>query len=737
MGRAGTPVSRIAPVELLLVGVLVAVATTLYMVYALRVAQFQNDEEQYLSLARYVAAHFPDALFQSGIYPRGPQRLDAWIMAIPFAIGRGPDAYEIAHGLQCLMFASTAMPVFLLARRTGLTVLWGLLAATLSIVVPWAIVATSFLAESAAYPAYAWVLYATWMAVAHPSLRREALVLLAVVIAVLSRTAMLALVPLLPLAVLWHEWSWGLTDLSLGERARRLPGRIAARHPLSALMIVLGAFTLIADRLKLLPGRGLAAAAGGYGLPQLESLTATVDRFRQYLARAAVGTGFLALVVALPWTVSELLRARDRQRHQTAIICTLGVGAILLSLLAAGPDERYIAYLAVPISIAAAAALSDAAAARPARRAQAGMLAGAAVVIALITSASWPGLTNAYDFFVYPSAMFYQRALLTRGGKVHIPLIHPSAEVRIVAAVLVATLAFIMAFRVRRLARVAPAVLGLTLVGVCLTQTLYAMKKFTEQVGAAGPSADQRSWVDLHVPSGARVGALALSMGAGPFYVPIWRDIEFWNLSTTQDVYFENPGFLPLPLGSEAVQLTIQPESGLMHANLLSGRATAVPRYLLVPSQGTNSSGLHGTPIAQSSYLPVTLMRLAPPARIDWTTAGTSEEGFIASGTPAEATVYNRAAREVPHPCATFSLLPPPGFTGSWPFTVTRKRHVVSRGRLIGQRQVNLAIGLGPLTGPTTTLVTRVHSHVGGAGGATLGARLAFFTIATCRAHHS
>ncbi len=377
-------------------------------------------------------------------------------MAIPFSFARGPDAYEIAHGLQAVMFASAALPVFLLARRTGLTVLWSMLAAALSIVVPWAVVATSYLAESAAYPAYAWVLYTSWMAVVHPSRGREALVLLALLAAVLSRTAMLALVPLLPLAALWQEWRWGLPDSSRGERARRLPGRIATRHPLSGAMIVIGVLSLIADRLGLLPGRGLGALSGGYGLPQLESFTATLDRFRQYLARAAVGTGFLSVVVALPWTLATLFRPRDRERHATAVLCTLGVGAILLSLLQAGADERYIAYLAVPISIAAAAALSDLVLVRPGRRAQAGIVAGAAVVIALVTSADWPALASPYDFFTYPSAIFYQRVLLLHAVNLHLALLHPSGEALIAAAVLLAVLAFLVAIRVRGLARIAP-----------------------------------------------------------------------------------------------------------------------------------------------------------------------------------------------------------------------------------------------------------------------------------------
>jgi hypothetical protein len=729
------PVSRIAPVELVVVAILIALATTVYTIYALRVGQFQNDEEQYVSLARYVATHFPGALWQSGIYPRGPQRLDAWIMAIPFALARGPGAYETAHAIQCLMFASTALPVYLLARRAGLSAPWSMLAAALAIVVPWAVVATSFLAESAAYPAYAWVLYATWMAIVHPSVRRELLALVAVLVAVLSRTAMLALVPVLPLAVLWQQWRWGAPGLSRAERARRYPSTIARTHPVSAVMIVVGAVALIADRLGLLPGRGLRALAGGYGLPQLESLGDTFNRFRQYLARAAVGTGLLAVVLGLPWTVATLVRPRDRERHATAVVCTLGVAAILLSLLRAGGDERYVLYLAAPISIAAVAALSGAASGHLGWRAQAGVLACAAIVIALITSSIWPPLASPYDFFSYPSAIFYQRVLLTHIAKVHVPVLHLSAEGLIAAAILIATLAYALAVRARRLATAAPVVLGIALLALCLTQTVYTMNKFTALVASA-PNAAQRSWVDLHVPSRAHVGALSLSMGGGPSYVPIWRTTEFWNTAVNLDVFFGKVGALPLPLGSEPVQLEIQAATGLLHAHAggAGGPARPVPRYLLVPRQGTNRVGLHGALVAQSSYLPLTLMRLSSPARVDWTISGTSEEGFMAPAKPATATVYDRAAREVPHACATFSLIAPPGFTGSWPYTVTRGGRVVSRGRLPALQQVNLAVPLGALRAPTTELAVIVHGGVPFLPGAEVSAKLAFFTIASCSA---
>lgn len=408
-------------VDLLLVGLLIAIVTTIYSIYALRVGSFQSDEEQYLQLARYVAAQFPHVLWQSGIYPRGTQRLDPIILALPFALlRRGPGAYQLAHVIQCLLFASTALPVYLLARRAAVGRMACLFAATLCVVVPWAVVSTSFLAESLAYPAYAWVLYTTWSVLRRPSPGREALAVAALVVAALSRTALLALAPMLPLAVLWHLWSWELAGSSRLRRVRELPLRIWSRHRLLTVAFVFGLVVYLLDSLGLLPGRGLAALAGEYGVPHVEALSSLLARYRTYLSRISAGTGFLALALALPWTLATLARARDGGRHALAVVCTLGVGAVLLSLLKGGPDERYVMYGAVPVALAAAAALSDwSSSSRTSLSRAVGTLSGSVVAVLLIDSVTWPEISNAYDFFTYPAGMFFRRALVDHARTVH------------------------------------------------------------------------------------------------------------------------------------------------------------------------------------------------------------------------------------------------------------------------------------------------------------------------------
>jgi hypothetical protein len=722
---------RMSRLDLTLVGILIAAITALYLIYALRVGNFQDDEEQYMSLARYIAGHFPDALWQHGLYPRGTQRLDSIILALPFALMRGPGAYQMAHAIQCLLFASTALPVMLLARRAGLPRPASLLAAALAIVSPWAVVSTSFLAESATYPAFAWVLYTCWLVLERPSLRHQVLAVLALVVAALARTALIATVPMLPLAVLWHEWSWSLRGMTWRARLRELPRRLWARQRLITALSAAGILVLIANHFGALPGSGLATFAGGYGLPHAGSASELFERYRGYLSRIVVGTGILAFAFALAWACGTLAARRDGRRHALALVCVLGVAGVLLSLLQAGPDERYVLYAAAPVGLCAAAWLSDwvRRLVRPTRAL--GLLACCGVVVYLLASASWPPVQQPYDFFAFPAAAFYQRVALERAATVRLPL-HPGAQTLVAIAVALVALAFALTAR-RRLMRPAAGVLAVGLLGVCVTQTLYALKKYTVFAGAAaGPDGAARSWVDRSLPAGEYAGALALSMGAGPNYVPVWRATEFWNTAVRYDVFFGAPGTLPLPLGTELINLRLERSSGRIVVAARVPRTAQLPEYLLEPEQGGNSIGLRGKVVAVSSYLPLVLVRPARPLQAEWSISGTNEEGFLASNAPAEATVY-RDALGASARCARFTLIGPPNYPGHWPYSVTSGGNVV-RGSLASAQKAMITIPLARTsrTGANPVVRVRVHGQVTLPNGIVASAQMAFFAAGSC-----
>ncbi|HTA32101.1 MAG TPA: hypothetical protein VK721_01630 [Solirubrobacteraceae bacterium] len=723
--------------DVLLIVVPVALIALIYVIYALRVGNFQNDEEEYLTVARYVAAHFPSAIWLSSLFARGTQRLDPIILALPFALARGPGAFQLAHVIQCLLFVSTAVPCFLLARRAGLPRAASIFAAVLCIVVPWAVVATSYLAECLAYPVYAWVLYATWNTITKPSLGNDVLTVLALVVAVFSRTAMLALLPILPLAIIWQEWTWGLRGTALRRRPRALLVRVWSTHRLLSALVALGVLVLLLDGLGLLPGRGLATLTGDYTLPVLEPLLSLLDRYREYVSRMATGTGLIALALALPWLTATLVKPRDGACHALAVVCTLGLATILFSLLQAPGDERYVLYSAVPISLACAASLSQLARAGRLRAGVAlGVLAGTAAVIAVTASAVWPAPANPYDYFSYPSAIFYERVVLGRASEVSVPLIHLSAGALLALALVIVMAAWaLITWRVRDAARPAAVLLGVAVLALCGVQTAYALRKFTTGAGG-GPSAAERSWVDAHVPSSARVGALAVGLGETPDYVPIWRSTEFWNTSVEQDVSFGPPGSLPFPPGSEPVHLKIQPGSGLLSAvgGPLTTTPITPPEWLLIPAQATNRIALAGQVVAHATYVPLELERLSKPARALWEITFTSPEGFLTSRQTAYATVFSGALAGLRRPCATFSLLAPPAFAGSWPYTVS-SAGVPRRGSLRAAQTAVVTIPLHPGSAPhaaSAKVAVTVDGQTTLFGGLVASAKLAFFKVASC-----
>ena len=72
-----------------------------------------------------------------------------------------------------------------------------------------------------------------------------------------------------------------------------------------------------------------------------QTLMGSLGRIVQHPVATAMTMAVIALALALPWTVATLARPRDGARHALAVICALGFGAVLLSVLQAGPDERH------------------------------------------------------------------------------------------------------------------------------------------------------------------------------------------------------------------------------------------------------------------------------------------------------------------------------------------------------------------------------------------------------------
>ena len=180
-----------------------------------------TDELLYSKLAQHIAdtgsplpvLHGAHAGFLGVVYP---------ILLAPFYGALDPvAAYDAGHVVNAVLFASTAIPVFLLARRL-VPRDCALVVSFLSLAIPWAVNTATLMSEAAAYPAFAWTALALHGALVHPSPRRDVLAIGALALAFFTRPQFLVLAAVLPLGAVVVDG----------------PRRALARHRVVAAAIV-------------------------------------------------------------------------------------------------------------------------------------------------------------------------------------------------------------------------------------------------------------------------------------------------------------------------------------------------------------------------------------------------------------------------------------------------------------------------------------------------------------------
>ena len=124
------------------------------------------------------------------------------VLAPVLAHGPIGDAVRNAHVVGAFAMTSAAVPAYLIARRYVRDA-WAVVAALLCVVVPWTVLASFLLTSVVAYPATLWAVLAIVATLETPTRRNDVLALLAVAVAVTTRTqlAVLGLVLLLALVV--------------------------------------------------------------------------------------------------------------------------------------------------------------------------------------------------------------------------------------------------------------------------------------------------------------------------------------------------------------------------------------------------------------------------------------------------------------------------------------------------------------------------------------------------------
>lgn len=500
-----------------------------------------SDELQHVKLAISVGDRLSltphlrgeDVAIYSQLYP---------VLTAPFfALLSMPRAFDAVHVFNAVAMASTAVPVYILARELALPKLAATAAATVSVVMPWMAVAMVVMTEVVAYPAFAWALLAIHRAVARPSALRDFAALAAIALAFLARTQLLVLLVVYVAVIALHELVYPAATAAAGRRLRALrtvPKDLARGHPFLISVALLAA-------LLALTGYRYEETLGSYGTTATGSLfpSGLLESAVQHLDRFAVALGVIPLVAAAGWALAAALRPPTREHHVFALLVLVSVPLLTLQVSSfvlrfanvQGVYDRYLFYLAPLLFVGLAVCLYA-----PVRRSTLLAMAAAGVVFAVIVH----DIDYHVDalFFVDSPAAFFHSVLHGQsdrlGDLLGIEELSPTPLIQLVAVA--AGLGLPLALR--HLPRTPViAVVGLAVFAFSAAQCVYVLAKITSagtgadegSIGVIGKEATVGSdWVDQRVPAGADVGLVPFLAGGYP--EAIWWNVEFWNKTVTR-----------------------------------------------------------------------------------------------------------------------------------------------------------------------------------------------------------
>jgi hypothetical protein len=456
-----------------------------------------------------------------------PNVLYMLLLAPFFGLLSTTDAFQAAHIMNGILWASSLFPVYLLVRRLGASWGWALFAGLLTVWVPFGVATLTLMTETVAYAAFPWALLAMTVAVAEPRPRNDALALLAIVVAIAARTQLVFLLPVFLVSIL-------VVELSMGDRAdwrRRLRGHRALVALIAALALLVGLIQLVGG--DLLGGYSTTSEAP----PFTEGMWAMGMR---HVAAIVVGLGIVPTILFVAWAVRGAggpATPFERGFLAVALLC-LGslfyVAAFFGQTVASVVQERYVAY-AVPIVVAGAVALV-ADWRRPVPKVA--ILAGAAAAVLGISGSVFKvtDAAGAFDRVANPAAGYnLELEKLVPEWTAWFPGrdLGVNEGLILIAAILGVVVMAALASRWRRF--LAPLLMGLVLAfTVAETRWLTPLVitgMNTEFPGLLPGVRDQPyDWVDRSLPGGDNAGLLAGRLE--PFVEDQgnhWMWVEFWN----------------------------------------------------------------------------------------------------------------------------------------------------------------------------------------------------------------
>jgi Dolichyl-phosphate-mannose-protein mannosyltransferase len=502
-----------------------------------------------------------------------------------------PNGLRDAHVLNAFVMSSAAIPAFLLARRVTNGSRLAYVVAVLTVCLPWIALASFLMTEAAAYPAFLWAILALHNAAIAPRARNDALLLVAIAVAILARTQFAVLLAIVPVALLLD---------------RPAPRRLVSAHRLLA-----GAYAVLAVV-------GIALAATGNLSRALGTYSVTAEgnvapsgmprSLLEHIAPLGLGMGIVPFVLGVAWLLSSVVQDRTRAQRAFASITGVAVVALLLEVTsydlrfgAGRLHDRYLFYVVPLLLVAFVAMLLE----RTWHR-WAIVVAGALLALAF----AFVPVIRFGKYNVDSPVTYMNEALLGIGGS------ESGAEL-FLAFIAIAAMLLLLAGR-----RVA---IGLATLAIVLApvQTAAAFTRLFEHDGTSGRplTLDQSvvfDWLDRKVGTGGTVTMVPYPFLYGAYWdnVGYWWNVEFWNASVRRAVVY-NGAFTGTP---ETFPTTTLSFDGT------TGRANVSPSNYVAQAVAETRFGLAGTVIGEDRG--VELIRAERPWRAQWLAYNLYRDGW-------------------------------------------------------------------------------------------------------------
>jgi hypothetical protein len=437
-----------------------------------------------------------------------------------------PDAYAAAKTIGSVLMSLTAVPVYFLARRL-LPPLWSLLAAALAVAVPSMMYTGTLMTETVFYPIFASVALALVLALERPTITRQLVLLATCLLAFLTRSQAIVLIPAVATAPLLLAWLDRRRLVRVVREFRALYGVLVVAV-LGALVVQLARGKSPLDVLGAYSTTGHADYHAGQVLKWLLYHVSELDLYLGVVPFAAV-----LLLTLLGRSLDRPLRVLLAATLPLTVWLLLEVAAFA-SALSPRVEERNMFYVA-PLFFIALLAWIDRGMPRPARAA-----AAAAVVAAALPGAlpyhELIGTSAEADTLALMPLWWLQEAVVS------------PTTIGVVVVVAAAALAVVFLTLSPRYALVLPA-----LVFLWFAFATERIERFDHgfpkaSVGALfqGMTTSRRDWIDAAVGRDASVAFVYSGKDPTLQPLPLWEN-EFFNRSVGPVYYLRQPSMGGLP----------------------------------------------------------------------------------------------------------------------------------------------------------------------------------------------